>query len=88
MADISQRVHDFAIRFFRSNKAKGLFSSVLDPIEGLGPNRKEKLLKYFLTIDAVKNADIEDLQKAGMPMSLAEKIYRYFHQEKKEAENC
>lgn len=88
LADISQRVHDFAIRFFRSNKAKGLFSSVLDPIEGLGPNRKEKLLKYFLTIDAVKNADIEDLQKAGMPMSLAEKIYRYFHQEKKEGENC
>ncbi|HRF70681.1 MAG TPA: excinuclease ABC subunit UvrC, partial [Candidatus Pelethenecus sp.] len=64
LADISQRVHDFAISFFRSNKAKGLFSSILDPIPGLGPKRKEELLKYFINIDKIKEASIEDLKKA------------------------
>lgn len=81
LADISQRVHDFAISFFRSNKAKGLFSSVLDPIPGLGPKRKEELLKYFINIDKIKEASIEDLKKAGMPINLATEIFHYFHKE-------
>ena len=58
LADISERVHDFAISFFRSQKAKGFFKSRLDEIEGLGPKRKEALIKYFTTIDNVKNASI------------------------------
>ncbi len=81
LADISQRVHDFAISFFRSNKAKGLFSSILDPIPGLGPKRKEELLKYFINIDKIKEASIEDLKKAGMPINLATEIFHYFHKE-------
>ncbi|MBD5390912.1 excinuclease ABC subunit UvrC [bacterium] len=81
LADISQRVHDFAISFFRSNKAKGLFSSILDPIPGLGPKRKEELLKYFVTIDKIKEASIEELSKAKMPEPLAKSIYAYFHPE-------
>lgn len=84
LADISQRVHDFAISFFRSNKAKGIFSSLLDPIEGLGPKRKEKLLKYFLTIEKIKEASVEEIIKSGMPKELAVKIYKYFHEEVKE----
>lgn len=81
LADISQRVHDFAISFFRSNKAKGLFSSTLDPIPGLGPKRKEQLLSYFINIEHIKEASIEEIKKAGMPVTLAETIYNYFHQE-------
>lgn len=81
LADISQRVHDFAISFFRSNKAKGLFSSILDPIPGLGPKRKEQLLSYFVNIDKIKEASIEEIKKAGMSQSLAEEIYQYFHKE-------
>lgn len=81
LADISQRVHDFAISFFRSNKAKGLFSSLLDPIPGLGPKRKEELLKYFISIDKVKEASMEELKQAGMPQNLANEIYKYFHPE-------
>lgn len=81
LADISQRVHDFAISFFRSNKAKGLFSSILDPIPGMGPKRKEELLKHFISIDKVKEATIEELNKAGMPQNLATAIYKYFHPE-------
>lgn len=78
LADISQRVHDFAISFFRSTKAKGFFSSILDSIEGLGPKRKEMLLKHFLTIDKIKSASISELKEAGMPDGIANNIYNYF----------
>ena len=81
LADISQRVHDFAISFFRSNKAKGLFSSILDPIPGLGPKRKEQLLSYFINIEHIKEASIEEIKNAGMQVTLAETIYNYFHQD-------
>lgn len=83
LADISQRVHDFAISFFRSSKAKGLFSSILDPIPGLGEKRKEQLLKYFISIDHIKASSIEELIKAKMPRPIAETIYQYFHSDEK-----
>ena len=78
LANVSQRVHDFAISFFRSNKVKGMFASILDNIEGLGPKRKEILLKEFVTIDAIKKASIDDLVKAHMPLGVATNIYNYF----------
>ena len=81
LADISQRVHDFAISFFRSNKAKGFFSSQLDGIKGLGKMRKEALIKYFITIDNIKKASIEEICKAGIPANLANEIYNLFHNE-------
>ena len=83
LADISQRVHDFAISFFRSEKAKGFFASYLDNIEGLGPKRKEILIKHFITVDAIKNASVEDIKKAGIPLQIAQNIYDYFKSENK-----
>ena len=74
LADISQRVHDFAISFFRSEKAKGFFSSYLDNIKGLGKKRKEALIKHFITIDNLKNASIEEIKKCGIPEEVAGKI--------------
>lgn len=71
IANISERVHDFAINFFRSTKAKGLFTSRLDGIVGLGKARKEKLLKEFITIDAIKSASITDIVKLGIPENVA-----------------
>lgn len=81
LADISQRVHDFAISFFRSNKAKGIFSSILDNIDGLGEKRKEQLLKHFINIEKIKEASIEELIEAKMPKNIAENIYNYFRLE-------
>ena len=83
LADISQRVHDFAISFFRSEKAKGFFSSYLDNIEGLGPKRKELLIKHFITVDAIKNASIEDIKNAGIPENIASNVFNYFNNDKK-----
>jgi excinuclease ABC subunit C len=79
LADISQRVHDFAISFFRSNKAKGFFKSQLDDIKGLGPKRKELLIEKFTTIDNVKKANVEELEEIGIPKGLALEIYEHFH---------
>ena len=71
ISDISQRVHDYAISFFRSQKAKGFFSSYLDGVKGLGKKRKEALIKKFVTIDAIKNAKLCDIIDTGIPKSIA-----------------
>ncbi len=84
LANVSQRVHDFAISFFRSNKVKGMFASILDEIAGLGPKRKEALLKKFITIDAIKKASVEELEEAGMPKNIAINIYEYFKEKEEE----
>lgn len=81
LADISQRVHDFAISFFRSNKAKGFFASSLDGIKGLGEKRREMLIKHFITIDNIKKASIEEIINSGIPNNLALEIYNHFHKE-------
>lgn len=84
LADISQRVHDFAISFFRSSKAKGFFASHLDDIAGLGKKRKEALIEHFTTVDNIKKASLKEIIQAGMPKAVAENIYRHFHQEEEE----
>ncbi len=78
LADISQRVHDFAISFFRSTKAKGFFSSRLDGIEGLGKARKEALLKKFVNIENIKNASLDELIEAGLPKNVAINVINHF----------
>ena len=81
MASISQTVHDFAISFFRSNKAKGMFASHLDGIKGLGPKGKEKLIKHFLTVENIKNASIDEIEALGFKESLAAEIIRHLLEE-------
>ncbi len=75
LADISQRVHDFAISFFRSEKAKGFFASYLDGISGLGKKRKETLIKHFITVDNIKNASVDEIRSLGIPEDVAVKIH-------------
>jgi excinuclease ABC subunit C len=84
LADISQTVHDFAISFFRSSKTKGLFSSILENIEGLGPKRREMLLKHFITIDKIKKASKEELIEAGLSENVALNVIKYFSEENNE----
>ncbi len=81
ISDISQRVHDFAISFFRSTKAKGFFESYLDEIEGLGKKRKELLMTKFITVDAIKKASLDEIIKSGIPKNIALNVYNYFNSE-------
>lgn len=75
---IQEEVHRFAIdyhRRLRGNKMKG---SGLEKIEGVGRKTAEKLLKHFKSIQAIKNAEPEELQKCGISKKVAENIYAHF----------
>ena len=74
LANIQQTVHDFAITFFRSSKTKGMFMSRLDGIKGLGPKKKELLLKTYLTIDKIKALSYEEFKAVGINNELADRI--------------
>uniref|UniRef100_C5D5N6 UvrABC system protein C n=1 Tax=Geobacillus sp. (strain WCH70) TaxID=471223 RepID=C5D5N6_GEOSW len=73
---IQDEVHRFAITFHRQARGKTMFRSVLDDIPGVGEKRKKALLKHFGSIKNMKEATVEELQKANIPRSVAEKIYK------------
>lgn len=78
---IQDEVHRFAITFLRQQQEKYTIQSVLDDIEGVGPKRKQQLLKHFGSIKKIRQATIEQLLEAGMPKKLADAIYNYFQHE-------
>jgi len=82
LADIQQTVHDFAISFFRSSKAKGMFSSYLDGIKGLGPKKKELILNNVNNIDELKKYSLEDYEKIGINEKLANDIIKHINEKK------
>lgn len=53
--------------------------SELDGIPGVGQKRRQQLLRYFKSIDNIRQANLEDLQKAGLPSSAAAAIYAHFN---------
>lgn len=78
LANVSLRVHNFAISFFRKEKTKGIFASLLDGINGLGPKGKQKLLEKFITIDNIKKASLEELKEAGISENVALNVINKF----------
>ena len=81
LANIQETVHEFAISFFRNTKSKGMFLSRLDGIKGLGPKKKEALLKEYLTIDKIKTLSVEEFKKVGINEELAIKILNHLNSE-------
>ncbi len=80
MQTLRDEAHRFAIGTHRKKRAKSIYKSVLDDIEGIGAKRKKELLLFFGSKEAVKDASLEDLQKVtGIYKKTAEKIYKYFH---------
>lgn len=77
VGSIQEETHRFAIEYQRSLRNES-YSSALDRIEGVGPKRRNELLKYFRTIKAIKAADIEQLRLV-VPKSTAQAVYDYFH---------
>ncbi|MFC3927384.1 excinuclease ABC subunit UvrC [Streptococcus caprae] len=71
---IQDEVHRFAITFHRQVRSKNSFSSQLDGIEGLGPKRKQLLLKHFKSLTAIKSATVEEISAAGVPEKVAERV--------------
>lgn len=75
---IQDEVHRFAITFHRQLHQKNAMTSVLDDIPGIGPKRKQQLLRHFGTIKKIKEADEAQLREAGLPKPLATTVIAYF----------
>lgn len=71
---IQDEVHRFAITFHRQLRSKNTFSSKLDDIEGLGPKRRQKLLKHFKSLIRIKEANVQEIAEAGVPYKVAERV--------------
>lgn len=71
---IQDEVHRFAITFHRQLRSKGLIQSELDRIPGVGKKRRTLLLSHFKSIKAIKEADINDITKLGIPINVAKLI--------------
>ena len=79
LANIQETVHEFAISFFRNTKTKGMFLSRLDGIKGLGPKKKEALLKKYITIEKIKNLSVEEFKTVGINEDLAIKVLKHLN---------
>lgn len=71
---IQDEVHRFAITFHRQVRSKNSFSSKLDGIEGLGPKRKQKLMRTFKSLTKIQAATPAEIHEAGIPYEVAERI--------------
>ena len=78
---IRDEAHRFAITGHRQRRAKAATQSQLEMIEGLGPKRRETLLKQFGGLSEVKKAGIDALNSVnGISRQLAQRIYNTFHE--------
>src|SRR6185295_10090781 len=79
LARIRDEAHRFANTFHRDRRSKATLRSELDQIPGIGATRRQRLLKHFGSVRAIRQATVEDLAKApGMNKKAAEQVAKYF----------
>lgn len=77
---IQDETHRFAIEYHRSLRGKQQVHSILDDISGIGPTRRRALMKYFMSLEAIQSADVEEILKVpAMNRQAAEQVYEFFH---------
>ena len=76
---IQDEVHRFAIEYHRKLREKKQVHSILDDISGIGSVRRKALMKHFGDINAIRRAEVEELQQVdGMNIKSAEAVYNFF----------
>lgn len=83
IGNIQEETHRFAITYHRSLRSKRLRYSELDSIPGIGPKRKQELLKQFKSLMAIGKASLPELERM-LPKDAAMAVYQHFHEEKGE----
>ncbi|ANU19156.1 excinuclease ABC subunit C [Planococcus plakortidis] len=78
---IQDEVHRFVITFHRQLRGKNSIQSALDGLQGVGPKRKQQLLKHFGSVRKIKEATAGEIQEAGIPEKLAAEIERHFKEQ-------
>ena len=81
---IQDEVHRFAITFHRQLRSKNSFSSQLDGIDGLGPKRKQNLMKHFKSLTKIKEASVDEIVDVGVPRAVAEAVQRKLNPQEEE----
>ena len=79
LQQIRDEAHRFAITYHRRLRGKRNLESVLDHIEGIGPKRRKALYKHFGNLDAIRVAELEELESVeGMNKKAALAVYEFF----------
>ncbi|MGH9188000.1 MAG: excinuclease ABC subunit UvrC [Acidimicrobiales bacterium] len=77
---VRDEAHRFAISYHRQLRGKRMTKSVLDDVPGLGPTRRQRLLKDLGGVAAVKRATLDDLTSLSwLPDRVAERVYEKIH---------
>lgn len=85
LQQIRDEAHRFAITYHRQLRGKRNLESVLDHVEGIGPKRRKALWDEFKSLEAMKEASVEQLAAVpGMNYKAAEAVYNFFKLSKDE----
>ena len=80
IGQIQEETHRFAITYHRQLRSKRLHYSELDQIPGIGPKRKQELLKQFKSLTGIKAATLPELERI-LPSDAAYAVYAHYHKE-------
>lgn len=79
---IQDEAHRFAIEYHRSLRGKDQVHSLLDDIPGIGKTRRKALMRHFKSLEAIREAELEELaQVPGMNQGAAKSVYQFFRKE-------
>lgn len=80
LSNMQEEVHRFAVNYHKKLRSKSQTRSILDDISGVGPARKDALLKAFKNINGIKKASLDELVKV-VPLAVAENIVATLQEE-------
>ena len=85
IGNIQEETHRFAITYHRQLRSKRLRYSELDGIPGIGPKRKQELLRQFKSLTAIGQATLPELERL-LPRDAAAAVYHHFREKQEEQE--
>ena len=84
---IQEETHRFAITYHRQLRSKRLRYSELDSIAGIGPKRKQELLRQFKSLAAIREASLPQLERI-LPTDAAAAVYHHFREKEGGKNEC